>query len=192
MEKPAAVDDAITPDCRIIEVHVAELRQLFNSLDPAPFQQRDLDPKAEQYIVSIGAAEPRDAKLALLVYVDRKTLIAEDTVVLQDAIRVFFGAQAAAERRNLKQLFRRGRISLLIGLTFLAAAMLASELLTQVSNPGHILIFLRESVIIGGWVAMWRPLEIFLYDWWPIRAQARLYDRLAAMPVEIRHSGGEF
>lgn len=44
---------------------------------------------------------------------------------------------------------------------------------------------LRESLLIGGWVAMWRPLEIFLYDWWPIRADARLFDRLAAMPVRI-------
>ena len=44
---------------------------------------------------------------------------------------------------------------------------------------------LRESLVIGGWVAMWRPMEIFLYDWWPIRAEARLADRLAAMPVRI-------
>ena len=31
----------------------------------------------------------------------------------------------------------------------------------------------RESLLIGGWVAMWRPLEVFLYDWWPIRAEAK-------------------
>ena len=39
--------------------------------------------------------------------------------------------------------------------------------------------------MIGGWVALWRPLEIFLYDWWPIRAEARLFDRLAASRVEL-------
>jgi hypothetical protein len=33
---------------------------------------------------------------------------------------------------------------------------------------------IRESLLIGGWVAMWRPMEILLYDWWPIRAEARL------------------
>ena len=42
-----------------------------------------------------------------------------------------------------------------------------------------------ESLLIGGWVAMWRPLEVFLYDWWPIREEARLCDRLSAMPVKI-------
>jgi hypothetical protein len=39
--------------------------------------------------------------------------------------------------------------------------------------------------VIGGWVAMWRPLEVFLYDWWPIRAEARLFDRLSAMAVRV-------
>ena len=47
---------------------------------------------------------------------------------------------------------------------------------------------MRESLTIGGWVSMWRPLEIFLYDWWPIRNEARLSDRLAAMPVRIRYA----
>ena len=46
---------------------------------------------------------------------------------------------------------------------------------------------LREGLLIVGWVAMWRPLEVFLYDWWPIRAEARLYDRLSAMPVRIEY-----
>jgi len=44
---------------------------------------------------------------------------------------------------------------------------------------------IRETMIIGGWVAMWRPLEIFLYDWWPILVERKLYDRLSVMPVRI-------
>jgi hypothetical protein len=49
----------------------------------------------------------------------------------------------------------------------------------------HIGEILRETLAIGGWVSMWRPLEIFLYDWWPIREEARHSDRLAAMPVRL-------
>ena len=36
---------------------------------------------------------------------------------------------------------------------------------------------------------MWRPLEVFLYDWWPIRAETRLFERLGAMPVRINYRG---
>jgi len=44
-----------------------------------------------------------------------------------------------------------------------------------------------EGFLIGGWVAMWRPLEVFLYDWWPIRAEGRLLKRLSTMPVRIEY-----
>jgi len=33
------------------QVRVAELRQLFNAIDPSPFRERDLDPRAEEFIV---------------------------------------------------------------------------------------------------------------------------------------------
>ena len=46
---------------------------------------------------------------------------------------------------------------------------------------------IREGLLIVGWVAMWRPLEVFLYDWWPIRAEAHLFDRLSTMPVRIEY-----
>ena len=40
----------------LIELRLRELRALFNSLDPAPFLDKDLDDEAERYIV--GAAKP--------------------------------------------------------------------------------------------------------------------------------------
>jgi hypothetical protein len=48
--KPSA-GDPIPPKCSVIEVHVSELRQLFNAIDPSPFRDKDLDPKAEEFIV---------------------------------------------------------------------------------------------------------------------------------------------
>jgi hypothetical protein len=58
------------------------------------------------------------------------------------------------------------------------------------SNEGYATLA-RESLVIGGWVALWRPAEIFLHDWWPILGEARLFDRLAAMPVMLRGAGTE-
>jgi hypothetical protein len=49
-DKPSA-GDPIPPKCPVIEVHVSELRQLFNAIDPSPFRDKDLDPKAEEFIV---------------------------------------------------------------------------------------------------------------------------------------------
>jgi hypothetical protein len=42
-----------------IEVFVDRIEQLFNSMDPSPFQERDLDDDAEEFIVSWAQEFPR-------------------------------------------------------------------------------------------------------------------------------------
>jgi hypothetical protein len=79
---------------------------------------------------------------------------------------------------------RRGRLSLLIGLAVLSTAMLASQLVESTGRE-PLLDLLREGVLIGGWVAMWRPLEILLYDWWPVRAERQLHERLRDAEIEV-------
>jgi hypothetical protein len=61
-----------------------------------------------------------------------------------------------------------------------------AEVLAATTDGGGIAGIARESLVIGGWVAMWHPLEVFLYDWWPIRSRAGRYERLAGIPIGIR------
>jgi len=75
-----------------------------------------------------------------------------------------------------------------IGLFALAAAIGLADFLATLLKGSSIGEIVRESLTIGGWVSMWRPLEVFLYDWWPIRNEALLSDRLAAMPIRIRYA----
>jgi hypothetical protein len=44
--------EGFPPRCALIEIHVSDLKELFNSLDPTPFLKRDLDREAEEFIVS--------------------------------------------------------------------------------------------------------------------------------------------
>lgn len=179
------VGDPLPPNCQVIEVHVGELNQLFNAMDPAPFRERDLDPNAEAFIVESARELHHDRPIALVVHLDRQAGTEDAAAILKDAVREFFKQRALATRRKLRQLFKVGRRSLVIGLVVVAASVLVGDLLASALQSTRFGGVLRESLLIGGWVAMWRPLEIFLYDWWPIRAEARLYDRLSAMPVRI-------
>ena len=178
--------DTIGTDSRVIEVRVEELRQLFNAIDPSPFRERDLDPNAEQFIVDWARDLPRDVPLALRVHLERCAGRADEAALLGQAIHQHFKVSATASRRTLRELFRRGRISLLIALAFLGASLALSDLIGKMSEDGFA-TFLREGLLIGGWVAMWRPLEVFLYDWWPILGEIRLKDRLSQMPVRIEY-----
>jgi hypothetical protein len=179
--------DLVAPPSTVIEVRVAELRQLFNAIDPSPFRERDLDPRAEAFMVEWARDVPRDAPLALRVHLERACGRADEATRLGDAIHQFFSQRALASRRELRELLRRGRISLVIAIAFLSAAMVGSDLIGSVAQSHFVQVF-REGLLIGGWVAMWRPLEVFLYDWWPVLAEARLSERLSMMPVSIQYA----
>jgi hypothetical protein len=181
----AGVGDPLPTGCQVIEVHVGELNQLFNAMDPAPFRERDLDPNAEAFIVDWARELHHDRPFALVVHLDRQAGTEDAAAILKDAVREFFKQRALSTRRKLRQLIKVGRRSLVIGLLVVATSVLAGDLLATALRESRFGAVLRESLLIGGWVAMWRPLEIFLYDWWPIRAEARLFDRLSAMPVRI-------
>ena len=172
-------------NCQLIEVHVADLKQMFHSLDPTPFRERDLDPKAEEFIAGWARELESDAPIALIVHVDQDVPPAEHIKTFHNAVREYFSERAAETRRRLRLLFRVGRTSLAIGLLFLAASILLGDLVAAMLSDTRFAGVARESLLIGGWVAMWRPLEVFLYDWWPIRAEARLMDRLSAMAVRV-------
>ena len=92
---------------------------------------------------------------------------------------------AEAITRDLRELFRVGRMSLAVGASVLAACVMAAQYAEVVVGSAPLGRIVQESLVIMGWVANWRPLEIFLYDWWPIRADARLYRRLSEMPVKL-------
>jgi hypothetical protein len=172
----------------VIEVHVTELMMLFNPVDPAPLRERDLDPRIEDFIVGASRELPRGASFSLLIRVDRLDG-GPSAAEISDAVHGFFAARARSSRQRLRQLFRVGRTNLAIGLPVLIMFTGTAQLIAThvASTLGQVL---HESLSIGGWVAMWRPLEVFLYDWWPIRADARRFDHLAAMPVRIVDAQG--
>lgn len=178
------VGEAIPNGAELIEIHVPELHLLFNAIDPSPLLEKDLGTNIEDFIVSWSRAAGRDSRLALLIHVDRPGDHDSATTV-PAAIHEHFRQRSLSTQRKLRQLFRVGRTSLAIGLVFLTVAVTLGGFVESRMRGSEIGVLMRESMVIGGWVAMWRPLEIFLYDWWPIRAERQLFNRLARMPVQI-------
>jgi hypothetical protein len=116
-------------------------------------------------------------------------VLADAGQVVRDAVHTFFGCRSDLTRRRLRDHFRTGRKSLVIGLVFLASSVAGGNWIVSASPQSTLAQLARESLLIGGWVSMWRPLEIFLNGWWPIRNERRIYDRLANMPVRIECTG---
>src|SRR5215470_5554799 len=167
-----------------IEVFVDQIEQLFNSMDPSPFQERDLDDDAQEFIVSWAREFPRRDPVSLIVYVNQLPVPVDAEQLLETAVHNYFSYRAKLNRLEFRYLLKQGRASLIIGLAFLTACVLTSQLLRH--RAGTLPIILREGLIIAGWVAMWRPMEIFLYEWWPLLRRGHLYEKLSRMRVEVR------
>jgi hypothetical protein len=123
-----------------------------------------------------------------VVHLDRPAGRPDEAAALREAIHEYFGQRVVASSRKLRELFRRGRISLVIALAFLTASIGVGDAVAGYLGDGRLGEVIREGFLIGGWVAMWRPLEVFLYDRWPIRADGHLLQRLSTMPVRIEYN----
>jgi hypothetical protein len=180
VKRPAPASD------KAIEVRVSDISQLFDTLDPFPFPERDLDKDAEEFIVGWARELPRDHRLDIVIHVPAAEIKKHDGKDVGSAMNRYFDYRAGVIGRDLKELFRVGRLSLAIGLTVLAVTLAATQGISGRLNPTPLARFLEESLIIVGWVANWRPIEIFLYDWWPLVRRRNLYRRLARACVELR------
>ena len=167
-----------------IQVRLRELAQLFNSMDPSPFSERDLDADAEEFILSWARELPAHREIELVVHLAAAPPHQRGQPAVEESVRHFFKERAALKHHEFRQLMRRGRLSLAIGLAFLAGCFLLSELAAMIGQ-GTAADIIKEGLTIGGWVAMWRPLEIYLYDWWPLRDEWRVLERLARMKVTL-------
>jgi hypothetical protein len=168
----------------VIDVSAGSVAQLFSNLDPAPFRHKDLDPEVDGYILS-AAREIGDARAAKLVF-HLPAVEAESPAgrSLADAVHNYFAYREWVAAEDLRRLLRTGGLSLLIGLSFLFVCLGVREFI--VIGEGALAEMLDEGLLIVGWVALWRPLEIALYDWWPLWRLARRSRMLKEMTVEVR------
>ena len=165
---------------QVIDVSAATVAQLFSGLDPAPFRHKDLDPEVEVYILAAVREIGGAANTKIVVHLPKAEAASPEGHGLPDAIHNFFAYREWVTGDEMARLFRRGSISLVIGLAFLGVCLALRRMV--VGEPGII----GEGLLIVGWVALWRPLEIALYDWWPFWQQRRLYRALKAVAVECR------
>jgi hypothetical protein len=168
-----------------IEVRVERIGQLFHTLDPLPFRERDLDADVEEYVVGWAGEIARNHPISIVIHMPAAEAQRDEAQHIETAIRNYFAYRADVLGWDLRDLFRTGRASLAIGVSVLAACIVVGKAAGGLLGAGYVGRFFDEGLIILGWVANWRPVQIFLYDWWPLVRRRRLYRRLSKVPVEI-------
>ena len=170
---------------RWIEVRVKSPQQLFDSRDPAPFLDRDLDDDFVEYIFSSAREFSLSSPLKIVIYIEEKETKDLPKDSIREAIHSFLTYQIDLQKGDLKNFLKRAQLFFLIGLTILVLSISVAQNLLVPSPPGLIGI-LREGIVIFGWVSIWKPIELILYDWYPLFEKLRFYKKLLATEIDVR------
>jgi hypothetical protein len=170
----------------LIEIQLSSVLQLFNSYDPAPFHEKELDTAAEHYIVDTVRDFSKKTRFKIVIYLPQDLLQTERAQRIPDAIHNHFAYKALVQDRKFRERFRHGRWSLLVGLTFLAIALFARQALPPHIGSQLLAQVFADALLIIGWAAMWEPITVLLYELWPMISQKHIYERISTMPIEVR------
>jgi hypothetical protein len=173
-------------DRYLVEIRLNDIRQLFNSFDPAPFREKDLESSAEAYIVDSLREFHLDTPVTLVLHLPVDACTEEAVNSVPAAIHNYFSYRAEITSKELRFTLQQGRMALVIGLAFLFLCITAQQMIGSLGKTSLIWSIIEEGFLISGWVAMWRPIQVFLYDWWPIRRRRRIYEKLAKLPISLR------
>lgn len=167
-----------------LELSIRELGQLFNSMDPTPFLNKDLDRDAEAFIETWALGLSPGGRLHITFHLECPFAEGDPYALITEALHNYFRYKSGLVRAELKRMLTEGRMSLLVGLIFLTLCLVGAESMAGTTS-GATSRVLREGLTIIGWVALWRPLQIFLYDWWPLARRLRVYKNLSHAMVKV-------
>lgn len=170
----------------LIELKLSSVQQLFSSFDPSPFREKDIDPAAEEYIVSAARDFSLTTPIKLVIQLPPEICNSEQANSVAEAIHNYFDYRRLVMANQLRETLKIGRRALLIGIAFLITCLLAQQVITSLGEQGLLWSIIEEGFLISGWVAMWHPINLYLYEWWPIRHRGRLYTKLSQIDVELK------
>jgi hypothetical protein len=115
-----------------IELRAERINQLFDALDPSPYPQKDLAQTTAREL-------PRSKSLKIIVYLPAAEAASGAAPQLSAAFSNYFRYRADQLALDLRELFRIGRRSLLIGVAVLAGCMILASFWQAVSEKDILL-----------------------------------------------------
>jgi hypothetical protein len=168
-----------------VDVRIDSIDQLFDNRDPSPFRERDLDPGLAEYLRDASEDLKAQGPFRIVFWLDRLSPPGE----VEHAVRSHFEDVLERLRRRSHLRRRTGQIALLIAVSLLVTLLSLAHLLSGILT-GAMGAALREGLVIAGWVVMWRPVEVLLYDWIPAWRERKVISRVLHAPIDIRAGTG--
>jgi hypothetical protein len=165
-----------------IDVRVRAIEQIFDNRDPMPFLERDLDDDVALYLTECATDVGREP-LRIVFWSEASSL---DEAAVQRAFRNHFDYELGRARRRVRASARSARNGFFIGIALMVVLRVISEVFVMQLSPGDARRILHEGLVIVSWVALWRPIDLVLYDFWPVRERRQIIEQLRDAEVSLR------
>ena len=162
-----------------IEIRIRRVEQVFDSLDPAPFRDKALDRELETYLLDCMAEHPLGVARRLVVHAP--AAVATHASDVESGIHSHFRFLLEQAERRARLWQRRFRAAMLMGAAVLTLALSLRYLVTGLHTAvGQVL---SEGLLVLGWVALWRPFEVLLFERHAKREQLQQLRELSRIEV---------
>ena len=152
----------------------------YDSVIRIPYRPR-MHPDVEAFIIEESEKLHRHADLQISIQITKERLLNSNEIIA--LIRQHFENKREKANHQVKTILRLGVRSLFIAFLFLIIMFLLTNALMAFLQQNALVITLRELFIILGWVALWRPAELLLFEWRSHKRNAKLFDRIAQCKI---------
>ncbi|HSY61769.1 MAG TPA: hypothetical protein VK796_07825 [Cytophaga sp.] len=149
------------------------------------------DAKLEDWIdtiISTISAHGAKKDYKIVIHVP-KSLTTLDVATISAKLKEFYQIHTTELKNELMVMKTQSLDALIKGVPIMIAALSLNFVIEQhLKNELHINYYefiLKESMYIFGWVSMWKPIELFLYDRWPLNRKLKSYDKMLVTPIHI-------
>ena len=168
----------------LIEIKLSSIIQLFNSFDPAPFHEKEIDSAAEHYIVDTVDDFPHKTQFRIVIYLPPDLAASDAAKKISPAIQNHFQYKTLVAERAFRSRLKYGRFTLVLGVSFLFFSLLVSQYIMNISSSFASQL-VADALLIAGWVAMWEPVTVLLYELYPLVQKKKTYQKISTMEIEI-------
>lgn len=170
----------------ILEVRILSVDQIFDNRDPAPFRDRDLDPDFVDYLVDgvrdLGTSKP----IRIVVWLEQACPPGQ----IEEGVHSYFDHALARIDRRRREQVRSGGAALVISVIAIVVLTGLGQLVAM-TIPNALGAAFQTALEISGWVFMWRPIEVLVYDGIPMRRERRVLRAIATAAIDVRASAGQ-
>ena len=170
-----------------ITLHLDDIQYLL--MDPEP--DSEMFVSGMDYLYSDIKTYSRHEKFTITIVLPQEKITEDLVNRTREKMKRYCRFKIEENQKELIALRREGFNALRVGITVLVICLVLATALTLAAKSGitnilaALLAIIGQGFVIAGWVAMWRPAEILLYDWWPFRRDIRIYHQIADADIVL-------